>query len=215
MTLWTAFIMGFRHDPTAPLGNLFFNVVLYAIFIVVHIIMTIPAFKQVVFGSPQGTPPERRIYVIVAVVTWVGVYWLHKPMPGVVFALPEWVHFVGMCLVLLSIVAFYEFATFEAIDSLLGMPGSQLSHSVGSETPLLMEGPYARVRHPMYRAACLLVFSSLLLHPHTGQLLFAAMVSASFLGFVPFEERQLVNARGDEYREYQQKTPYRVFRGIW
>lgn len=215
MTLWAAFIMGFRHDPSAPVGNLLFNVVIYAAFIAVHIVMTMPAFKRAVFGSPLGTPPERRVYVIVAVLTWVAVYWLHKPVPGVAFALPVWVHFVGLCMVLLSIVAFYEFATFEAIDSLLGMPGSPLSHSVGAETPLMTEGPYASVRHPMYRAAFFLALSSLLLHPHTGQILFAVMVSASFLGFVPFEERQLIQARGDEYMEYQRQTPYRVFRGVW
>ena len=67
----------------------------------------------------------------------------------------------------------------------------------------------------MYRAAFFLTFSSLLIHPHAGQLLFAILTSASFLGFIPFEERQLVRARGETYREYMRTTPYRVFRGIW
>ena len=41
------------------------------------------------------------------------------------------------------------------------------------------------------------------------------MIAVSFLGFIPFEERQLLTARGDEYRAYIAHTPYRVFRGVW
>ena len=99
--------------------------------------------------------------------------------------------------VLLSVFAFFEFANCEALDNLLGVPGAEISHSVGSETPLMTEGPYANVRQPMYRAAFFLTFSSLLIHPHTGQVLFATMVAASFLGFIPFEERLLLKARGE------------------
>ena len=103
----------------------------------------------------------------------------------------------------------------ENLGSLLGVPGTELSHSTGAETPLLTDGPYASVRHPMYRAFCYLALSSLLIHPNAGQVLFALMVDASFVGFVPFEERQLINSRGDKYREYMEQTPYRIFRGVW
>jgi protein-S-isoprenylcysteine O-methyltransferase Ste14 len=128
---------------------------------------------------------------------------------------PAWLAYVGYCAALLSIVGFFEFATFEGLGSLLGLPGCSLSHSVGAETPLMTEGPYAQVRHPMYRAAVFLYFSSLLIHPNAGQLLFAVLVSASFLAFIPFEEHQLLKARGDAYRAYMAQTPYRVFQRIW
>jgi protein-S-isoprenylcysteine O-methyltransferase Ste14 len=215
MTFSAAFTMGFRHDAGAPFGNVVFNVALYAAFIIVHILMTMPAFKRAVFGRPEGTPTERRIFVTISVITWVGVYALHKPVGGLGFAAPVWLQFIGLCGVLLSVVAFFEFATFESLGNLLGMPDAKLSHSTGSETPLMTEGPYASVRHPMYRAACFIVLSSLLIHPHSGQLLFAVLTGASFLGFIPFEESQLVRARGEEYREYMRKTPYRAFRGVW
>lgn len=215
MTVSAAFVMGFRHEPDAPVENVYFNVGIYAAFIAVHMIMTLPAFKRAIFGRPEGTPLERRIYVTISIVTWVGVYWLHKPVGGFAYTAPAWLQFIGLCAVLLSIVGFFEFATFESLGSLLGMPGAQLSHSVGAETSLMTEGPYARIRHPMYRAAFFLVFASLLIHPHAGQLLFAVIVAGSFLGVIPFEEHQLIKARGDEYREYMQRTPYRVFRGIW
>jgi protein-S-isoprenylcysteine O-methyltransferase Ste14 len=76
-------------------------------------------------------------------------------------------------------------------------------------------GIYAAVRHPMYRAALLYTFASLLIHPNAGQLLFTAMVSASFIAFIPIEERQLLHYRGSEYRDYQRATPYRVLRGVF
>jgi len=215
MTFSAAFIMGFRHAPDAPTGNLLFNLIVFLVFIVVHIVMTMPAFKNAVFGDPAGTPSERRVYVAVSVITWVGMYILHKPVAGFAFVPPGWLQYVGLCAVLLSVIAFFEFATFESLGQLLGMPGTELSHSVGGETPLMSEGPYASVRHPMYRAAVLIAFSSLLLHPHSGQLLFALMTSVSFLGFIPFEEYQLMKARGEEYREYMRRTPYRAFRGVW
>ncbi len=215
MTLSAAFIMGFRHDPGAPVENLYFNVLLYGAFIAIHIVMTLPAFKQAVFGRPEGSSFERRIYITVSVVTWVGVYWLHAPAPGVAFAAPLWLQYVGLCAVLLSVVAFFEFATFESLGGLLGMPGSDLSHSTQGEAPLLTEGSYASVRHPMYRAFLFVAASSLLMHPHAGQLLFAGMVCASFVAFVPFEERQLIRARGDEYRRYMKATPHRILRGVW
>jgi len=215
MALSASFIMGFRYAADAPPSNYLFNILLYAGFVAVHIVMTMPAFKSAIYGDPAGTLTERRVYVSISVVTWVLVYWLHKPVPGFGYDPPIWLAYVGLCAVLLSIVGFFEFATFEGLNSLLGMPGSQLSHSVGAETPLMTEGPYTQVRHPMYRAAFYLAFCSLIVHPHAGQLLFAIMVTASFVGFIPFEEHQLLKARGDQYRAYMVATPYRLFRGVW
>jgi protein-S-isoprenylcysteine O-methyltransferase Ste14 len=41
------------------------------------------------------------------------------------------------------------------------------------------------------------------------------MIGASFIGFIPVEEAQLMAARGDDYRRYREQTPYRLFRGVW
>ena len=215
MSLSATFILGFRFDPAAPAGNVVFDIELYVLFIAVHIFMTLPAFKRAVYGAPAGTPMERRVYVAVSVITWIAVYWLHKPVPGFGFAAPAWLEFVGLCGILLSLVAFFEFATIERLSMMVAVPGHEVSHSAGMETPLMSEGSYAQVRHPMYRAFFYLAASSLLMHPNTGQLLFAFMVLLSFIVFIPFEERQLVKARGAQYLDYQARVPYRLFRGIW
>lgn len=215
MTMWASFIMGFRYDPEAPTSNIVFDVLIYIVFITVHIVMTMPAFKNAVYRQRAGTPMERRVYVTITVVSWVLVYWLHRPIGGFGWASPPWLHYIGLCVFLLCVVGFFEFATFAGLSQLVGMPDTELSHSVGSETPLMTEGPYAQVRHPMYRAAFLANACSLVMYPNVAQLLWAVMIAASFLGFIPFEERQLLAARGDEYRAYIARTRYRVFRGIW
>jgi protein-S-isoprenylcysteine O-methyltransferase Ste14 len=90
-----------------------------------------------------------------------------------------------------------------------------MSHSHGNETPLLTEGAYARVRHPMYRAALFAGLCSVLIHGNVAALFWAVLVGATFLLFIPIEEQQLLAARGTAYLEYRERTPYRVLRGIW
>ncbi|MEX2092409.1 MAG: methyltransferase [Pirellulales bacterium] len=215
MVVSASFIMGFRYQPAAPLANLWFDLALYAAFAAVHIVMTTPAFKRAVYGSAAGTPIERRVYITTTVVTWVGLYWLHEPIGGFGYVSPAWLQYLGLCALLLSQVSFYEFATFETLASMVGVPGAPLAYSVGSETPLMTTGGYAQVRHPMYRAAFFTCFASLLIYPNASQLLFACLVTGSFFAFIPFEEHQLLKARGDKYRAYMAQTPYRILRGIW
>jgi protein-S-isoprenylcysteine O-methyltransferase Ste14 len=213
--IWAAFILGFRYDRDAPAVNIAFNVLLYGAFVAIHIAMTMPSVKRALFRNRAGTSFERRVYILVTVVTWLAVFWLHKPTGGYGWTAPKWLEYLGLCAYLLCVVAFFQFTKFDDLKSFVGLPGSELSHSVGAETPLMTDGPYAKIRHPMYQAAVLGFAASLLIHPNTAQLLFAIMVSASFIGFIPFEEHQLLTARGDEYRRYMAHTPYRLFPGIW
>lgn len=215
MAVPAAFLVGFGYDASAPVSNYGFNIGIYVAFILVHYVMTMPAFKKMFVGRPEGSPGERRLYITISIVTWIAVFAFHKSVPGFYIEPIFWLQFVGFCAVLLGVFAFFEFANFDALDSLFGVPGAEVSHTAAAETPLLTEGSYGKVRHPMYRAAVFLYLSSLLIHPHAGQLLFAAMVVISFVGFIPLEEAQLLKARGDDYREYRRKVPYRVFPGIW
>ena len=65
MSVSGSFLIGFGHDPAASAANYLFNVGLFIAFISVHMLMTLPAFKKLVFGSPQGSPSERRVYIAV------------------------------------------------------------------------------------------------------------------------------------------------------
>ncbi|MDD5544334.1 MAG: hypothetical protein PHX83_14290 [Acidobacteriia bacterium] len=177
--------------------------------------MTRSWFKKAVWGSAAGSIGERQVYITISVLTWILVFVYHRPIPGPVVVVPEWLRFMGMLGFILSIVAFFEGVTFPMIDGLLGVPGATISHSHGPETPLFTEGSYARVRHPMYRAAIFTGLCSMIFHPNAGQLLWAGLIGATFIAFIPVEERQMIEARGGDYLEYRKKTPYRLFRGLW
>lgn len=215
MTPTASFIYGFRYDAGASWANYVYNTALFGAFVTIHLIMTRPWFKRRMTGKPEGSLFERRIYVSIAIITWVLVLVLHRPMPGPGLSSPPWAQFLGLCAMLVCVFAFFEFANFPMMNGLLGVPGSTMSHSHGSETPLLTAGSYASVRHPMYRAFVLTVFASLLIHPNAAQLVWVVFFAATFIAFIPIEESQLLSARGGEYRAYIQRTPYRLFRGLW
>jgi protein-S-isoprenylcysteine O-methyltransferase Ste14 len=214
-SIFAALLYGFRFAPGAPRGNILFDVVLYGIFVAPHLVMTRGWFKQAVYGSPAGSTVERQIFITVSVVTWLAVLWFHRPVPGSALAVPGPLRFAAVVGFVLSVFAFFEGKTFEMLDGLLGVPGTAMTHSHGGETPLLTDGSYARVRHPMYRAALLAGLCSIVMHPHAGQVLWCLLIGGTFIAFIPVEERQLIAARGDTYRLYMQATPWRLLRGVW
>jgi protein-S-isoprenylcysteine O-methyltransferase Ste14 len=215
MVVSAAVILGFRHAADAPALNYGWNLLLYGAYIAVHLVMTRPAWKRFVTGRVEGTPVERRVYIAVAVTTWLVVYALHRPVPGFALVPPLWLRYLGLCGILLGFFAFLEGATFQATAGLLGVPGAAMHYSHGAETPLMTEGSYASVRHPMYRGFLCMLAASLLLHPNAAQLLWAVMFALTFVAFVPVEEAQLIAQRGDQYRLYMVQTRYRLVRGVW
>ncbi len=214
-SIFGSLVHGFRWNPAAPIGNLFLDLLLYGAFAVPHLIMTRTWFKQRFWGTPAGCPPERRVYITTSVITWLVVFALHMPVPGFYVDIPAWLHFAGFVFFLMSFRLFFNGITTEMIDGLLGVPSSAGSYSHGPETPLFTTGPYAQVRHPMYRAFVLAAISSLLIHPNAAQLVWCILVAGTFVGFIPVEEALLMSVRGEDYARYRQAVPWRLFRGLW
>jgi len=215
LSIFGALLYGFRHDPAAPWSNYLFDVGLYGAWVTVHLLMTTSAFKRAVYGRRIGAPIERQVYILVTVVTWLAMLWWHRPVPGFAWTFAEPLRFAATVGFVFCVFAFFEGVTFGMLNGILGVPGHQMALSHGGETPLFTEGQYARVRHPMYRAAILAATCALVLHPNTGQVLWSAMIGATFIGFIPVEEGRLLAARGDAYSAYMQHTPWRLFRGVW
>lgn len=214
-SIFGVLLYGFRYDANAPATNLPANVVMFGLWAGLHLMMTRGWFKQAVYGSPHGSPFERQVFIAIAVVTWLALLWYHLPVAGGSISLPGPVRFAGHVGFILCVMAFFEGVTFPMVDGLLGVPGSSITHSHGTETPLFTEGQYGRVRHPMYRAAILAALCSIVIHTNAAQILWCVLVGATFIGFIPIEERQLIEARGDAYRAYMQATPWRLFHGVW
>jgi protein-S-isoprenylcysteine O-methyltransferase Ste14 len=215
MSIFAALLYGFRYDANAPWRNYVFDVLLYGTWAAVHLAMTRSWFKRTVYGARAGSPIERQVYIVVTVITWLAVLWYHRPTPGASIAIAGPVRFAANVGFLWCVFAFFEGATFDALAGLVGVPGAAMSHSHGAETPLLTEGRYATVRHPQYQAAILAGLCSLVIHPNLAQLLWCLMIGATFVGFIPVEEAQLIAARGDAYAAYAQRTPWRLLPGVW
>ncbi len=214
-SIFGAVLYGFRYDPAASWGNYLSDIVLYAAWVTPHLIMTRGWFKRAVYGSPAGSPTERRIYISIAVTTWLALLWLHRPLPGPGVALASPVQFAATVGFVFCVVAFFEGMSFGMLDGMLAVPGSPMSFSHGSETPLMTEGQYAQVRHPMYRAVLAAGLCSILIHTNLAQALWCALIGSTFVAFIPVEEGQLIAARGAAYPSYMQQTPWRLMRGLW
>lgn len=208
-------LYGFRFDAEAPAENYGWNLALFGLWVLPHLLMTRSWFKAALWGDPAGTPPERRFYVSLAIVTWLLLYALHWPVPGPALAVPGFLSFLGLLGFLYFYLRFFEGVDFTALDGMMAVPGSLTRFSHGPETPLFTDGPYSEVRHPMYRAAILAGLCTLLIHPNLGQLFWATLMGGTFIAFIPVEEAQLLSARRHEYQEYIARVPYRLFRGVW
>jgi protein-S-isoprenylcysteine O-methyltransferase Ste14 len=214
-SIFGALAYGFRYDAAASARAVGYNALLYAAFIVPHLVMTRTWWKRRVWGDPAGSPRERRVFITITVITWLAIVGLHWPIGGFEWAAPPVVRFVGLTLFLLALLTFFQGVTWPMIDGMLGVPGSVAAYTHGPQTPLFVDGPYAQVRHPQYRAFLLAASASLLIHPQAGQLLWVLMLGATFVAFIPVEEAQMLAARGDAYRQYMQRTRWRLFRGVW
>lgn len=73
------------------------------------------------------------------------------------------------------------------------------------EGPLLSSGPYAFIRHPMYTAALLLIWSSIFGHLSISTLIIGLVVTSAVSIRVVSEE-QVLHAHFPDYAEYSRKT---------
>ena len=115
------------------------------------------------------------------------------------FPLPAWLRWVGFALGLLSL-AFWTW-TQAALDT---QWSAQLQ--LREEHHLVTSGPYSRIRHPLYAAMFAWAIALALL---TANWIFVGLAVLSIAGTiarVPKEEQMMLEAFGDEYRTYMQRT---------
>lgn len=82
-----------------------------------------------------------------------------------------------------------------------------------SANAIKVAGPFRVVRHPIYLGWMLMVFAAPTLT--VNRLLFATISSLYLILAIPWEEKSLVAAHGDQYRAYQRSVRWRVVPGIW
>ena len=71
---------------------------------------------------------------------------------------------------------------------------------------MMTDGPYARIRHPMYSAILGWMASLGLVAANWIPLVFAALVALNFRLRIQGEEKMMLQQFGDEYRQYMKRT---------
>ncbi len=80
---------------------------------------------------------------------------------------------------------------------------------------LITDGPYERVRHPLYSGFLVLAVGLAILVPIVETLMFAAFSFAVTFLYVRKEEEFLLKRYGRAYRDYMRRVPWKVIPRVY
>ena len=186
-----------------PITAALIDAALIALFGLQHSVMARPGFKAK-WTKVVPPPAERSVYVLAASITLMILFFGWRPIDTIVWNVTNpllasllWVIFwIGWATVLVSTFLINHFELFGLQQAWLNMGDRQ------AEKPVLRQPFFYRwVAHPLY-AGCFMAFWAA---PEMtfGHLLLAAGVSVYMLIAIRYEERDLTDLFGDDYRRYR------------
>ena len=186
-----------------PLTAAMIDVALIALFGLQHSVMARPAFKA---KWTRIVPPasERSVYVLAASIALMILFWGWRPIEAIVWNVSNpqlqmviWALFwIGWGTVLISTFLINHFELFGLQQAWFHLSGRQAAK------PELRQPLFYRwVAHPLYAGFFLAFWAA----PEmtAGHVLLAAGVSAYMLIAIRYEERDLTNVFGEDYRRYR------------
>lgn len=136
--------------------------------------------------------PGMMISIIIFLLSPLWAPWFPFPLPAFI----RWIGFIlGFC----------------SIPFLLWVHRT-LGHYYSAELEikdqhrLIITGPYARIRHPMYTTFIIFILATILLSANLLVILFGSLVILMFYPMSKIEEAMLLDQFGDEYLEYMKQT---------
>ena len=189
----------------APVMAAIVDVALIAVFGLQHSIMARPAFKR---AWTRIVPPamERSVYVLAASIALLVLFWFWQPIQADIWQVPgnmRWLRDIlwamfwgGFGIVLVSTFLINHFELFGLQQAWLNVSGRE------AEAPELRQPLFYRwVAHPLYAGFFLAFWST----PHmtVGHLLLALALSIYMLIAIRYEEHDLTDVFGEDYRRYR------------
>ncbi len=194
--------------PSAPLGTaLAINLALLGIFAVQHSVMARPGFK-LWLTRLVPTAAERATYVLASSLAMLALFFGWHPIGGNVWNIESGVgywsltllFFAGPLTVLYATFLIDHFDLFGLRQVVLEFRGIPYSHK-----RFVTPGPYRYIRHPLYVGWFITFWATPSMS--VGHLLLAIGTTAYILIAIYFEERDLDEFLGEEYRAYRRNTP--------
>lgn len=179
-------------------------VIRFIIFAAFHSLFSAQQLKNLICGIfPKGLQYYRVTYNLVSLGMFGWVMASYRNSPVLYYAPGVW-SLVMYLLQLIIAVALLACLRQTGIADFTGI--RQIRSNETAEPCLVATGFYAVVRHPLYLLSTLF----LVLNPvMTAQwLLLTVLSTIYFICGALIEERRLFKQFGDEYRRYQQNTPF-------
>ena len=184
-------------------GGVVVNFALFSAFALHHSVLARSGVKAQI-NRLFGAGSERTLYVWIASLLFVAVAAFWRPVPGVVWNLEGWTGWLAWSGQLAGVAFTAWSAGTLGILELAGVRPPSPTVVVNLRT----DGPYGLVRHPIYFAWLLLVWSVPFMNG--TRLAFAIISTLYLIVAVPFEERSLVTLFGPAYRTYQSQVRARM-----
>ena len=196
-----------RGLPAPVAQAVLINVLLVGAFGIQHSVMARPAFKAR-WTRIVPSSIERSTYVVLSSAVLVLLYWQWRTMPAVLWdvRLPAgrvavWaVFWLGWGIALASTFMVSHFDLFGLRQVYLAWCGKPYTH-IGFHARFL----YRLVRHPLMLGFLIAFWATPTMT--AGHLLFSIAMTGYILIATQLEERDLVAALGEEYRDYRRDVP--------
>ena len=151
--------------------------------------------------------PIRTYLIVVPVVVALGVllFQVRGPLLGADLGM-RW-SLIASAMVLYGVSTWIAFQHWRhlSIATMIGIP--ELSSAAQRKGKLLQDGIYRVVRHPRYLSAGIAVIAVALFVDYVGVYFLILLLFLLGYPMLIFEERDLVDRFGEEYRQYQREVP--------
>jgi protein-S-isoprenylcysteine O-methyltransferase Ste14 len=188
------------------IAGLLIDLGLLLAFALQHSVMARPVFKHwLTRFIPE--PAERSTYVLASSLALIALFACWRPIGGTVWSVEGTAAVVlyalgtfGWLLVLVATFLINHFDLFGLRQVWLYLRSVRYQ-PIGFRTP----GPYRLVRHPLYVGWLLAFWATPIMT--AAHLLFAVATTVYILLAIQLEERDLVAALGEAYRDYRESVP--------
>lgn len=183
------------------------NLILLNLFVVQHTVMARPAFKKW-WTRIIPEPMERSTYVLASSLILILIMWQWRPIAGEIWRadsyltinISQFFFWVGWVVVLASSFMINHFELFGLKQVTAYLRGQE-----PVETQFKKPALYKYVRHPLMLGFLIAVWATPVMT--VGHMVFSIGITGYILVGTWFEERDLVRALGETYRQYQKEVP--------